>query len=221
MALRLGGITNDEDKFSQVLVNLESDVLMLVGDLANNPPTMDKFNILKDRILQSFAQTTEARLRRMFRGDESVGKKPTEILAHIKNLASGECNATVLRTIFLEKLPEQMRVLLAMCEHEDLDKVAEMADKIYEMSNTSSCAIASSQEQASVQAIANHESPISEVFKLIKTLSNKVDKLRREYRSRSRSRSKSRGCSNSPSNNLCFYHRRFGYNARKCLETCS
>ncbi|XP_044016127.1 uncharacterized protein LOC122857779 [Aphidius gifuensis] len=194
---------------------------MLVGDLANNLPTMYKFNTLKDRILQSFAQTTEARLRRMFRGDESVGKKPTGILAHIKNSASGECNATVLRTIFLEKLPEQMRVLLAMCEHEDLVKVAELADKIYEMSNTSSCAIASSQEQASVQAIANHVSPISEVFKLIKTLSNKVDKLQREYRSRSRSRSESRGRSNSPSNNLCFYHRRFGDNARKCLETCS
>lgn len=117
------------------MVQLDGEVMLAVEDLAVTPPENDKFKILKDRLIPLLAQTAESKLRRMLRGEDASGKRPSAILAHMKHLASGQCGAAVLRSLFLEKMPESIHPVLVVSEVDDIDKLAAMADKMVQATN--------------------------------------------------------------------------------------
>lgn len=72
----------------------------------------------------------ETKLRRLLQGVETVGMKPTEVLAHMKRLAPGKGNETIIRTLFLGQMRDSIRPLLSIWEEDDLDKLAKTADKM-------------------------------------------------------------------------------------------
>ena len=83
MAFQLVGVSNDDERYANLLVSLKGDALRAVGDLVNNPPGVNKFLALKERLINHFAPTPESHLRRMLRGEDMTGKKPSAILAHV------------------------------------------------------------------------------------------------------------------------------------------
>jgi len=52
-------------------------------------------------------------------------------------LAGGQCSDAVLRTLFLEQLPDNVRSILAISEVIDLSKLAFQADKVLDVSKIS------------------------------------------------------------------------------------
>jgi len=94
------------------------------------PPTENKYETVKQWIIESFAETNESRLRKLLRGNEIADEKPSHILQKLRNLAGGQCNA-VLKTLFLEQLSDNVRSILAIYKVTDLTRLAQLVLRIY------------------------------------------------------------------------------------------
>ncbi|XP_071577032.1 uncharacterized protein [Temnothorax nylanderi] len=132
-AFQLSRISADDTKFRYVVFNLDQEVLPFVSDILENPPPTQKYQALKDRILTSFGETSESKLRRLLRGHEMGEEKPSNFLQRLRNLAGRACGDSILRTLFLEQLPESIRAVLAIGGVEDLTTLAMQADKAIEV----------------------------------------------------------------------------------------
>ena len=68
-----------------------------------------------------------------------VNIKPQQIAIKLREKAGGDFSKPALRSLFLSSLPEEVRKILCiiLCEFEDLEKLAAMADRILANSNTS------------------------------------------------------------------------------------
>lgn len=225
-------ISSNESKYRYVLVHLDASVLPFVSDIISTPSVTGKYDALKKRIVDSFDETSKTKLRKLLRGQEFTTEKPSNLLQKLRNLAGGQCNDIVLRTLFLEQLPDNVRTILAISEVSDLSKLALQADKIFEMSNTNINQVCTNTENSNSDNSNKIVSEINELKATIESLTGQLKGRRSEQcRSRSRSRSMSKGrfdrrnMSPAPSQQedtgICYYYRRFGKEAYHCLLPCN
>lgn len=214
---RICGITQDTTKFEYLIMHLDQSVLFMVKDIIIAPPSSGKYETLKKRIMDSFSESAELQLKRLLGGIEMGDQKPSHYLQRMKSLAAGKASTDILKTLFLERLPDKVKSILAVCETSDLEKLALQADKIVEaFSNSTSMFV------SEISPPPNED----DVSKKLDTLIARIDALetrsrsnQREARSSSRPRSRSRGASKNESG-ICWYHWRFAENARKCIQPC-
>ncbi|CAG9772256.1 unnamed protein product [Ceutorhynchus assimilis] len=193
-------ITADTTKFHYIVTNLNTEPLPSVSDIITNPPAQDKYDTLKERLINSFSETNESKLRRIFRGVEFFDEKPSNVLQHLRNLAGNQVSDTVLRTLFLEHLPEQVRGILSISEVADLTRLALQADKIMEVTKPSIFAIdkypsSSASTTASKQSISNNIDPsvtLENLTARIYALTKNFEHLDQHVRGRDQSRHRAR-----------------------------
>ena len=111
-----------------MIVNLDSDTLNAVGDIVKTPPARNKYDTIKSRITSAFGESLERRLRRLLRGQPPGFHKPSLCLQRMRTTAGGQCNDPVLRTLFLEQLPENIRSVVDVNDTQDLNVLAAQAD---------------------------------------------------------------------------------------------
>lgn len=217
-AFAIHRVTSDETKFRYVILYLDHSVLPLVADIIASPPDGDQYKTMKDRLTSVLGETSATRLRKLLTSHELGDDKPSVFLQRLRNLAEGQVSDGVLRTIFMEQLPENVRTILAISEVADLSKLAMQADKILEMTKPTALAI---------QTVNAESNPLDKMATEIATLTKQMAKLRKQTRSRSRSgdrgRQHYRGRTRSKTraaieNKICYYHCRFGKEAKKCEE---
>lgn len=141
----------------------------------------------------------------------------------MRNLSSGQCDEALLKSLFLEQLPQQVSAILSASSEQDLSKLALLADKILDL-----------QRPANVNVVSNSSSNgvTEEFIRQIAALASRFGKFvtqgAQKNRGWSRSRSKQPAKRNGVNNNngskdssLCYYHKRFGTEARKCHDPCT
>ncbi|XP_073844145.1 uncharacterized protein [Musca autumnalis] len=126
----ISGITRDETKFQYVVANIDSNFLPHICDILESPPADGRFVAVKNRLMETFSESQESKLRRLLKNQEIGDQKPSHLLQIMKNLASGQLNDAVLKTLFLEQLPEDVRSILTISQVSDLSSLALQADKI-------------------------------------------------------------------------------------------
>lgn len=214
----ISGITRDETKFQYIIANIDSNFLPHVSDILETPPSdgTSKYQAIKDRLIGSFSESQESKLRRLLKSQQLGDQKPSHFLQVMRNLASGQLNDTLLKTLFLEQLPEDVRSILVISQVNDISSLALQADKIMSLR---------SQQVFSVNSSADTD--ISLIFQ-------KIDAIEKKFNNFSRSRSsernhnnnasysgKSRNRSKSRNKDWCWYHNRFADKATKCVSPCS
>lgn len=142
-------------------MNLDASTLPFVSDIVASPPAMDRYEAIKDSLISSFDETSESKLRRLLRGTEITEEKPSNLLQRLRNLAGSQFPENVLRTLFLEQLPEQIRGILAISEVTDLTKLSIQADKIIDFSRPSIMAVDSTKPPTRKPEIAELEAQVS------------------------------------------------------------
>ncbi|XP_036327177.1 uncharacterized protein LOC118739777 [Rhagoletis pomonella] len=240
-SFRLHGINEDVDKFDLVTVQLEEEVLLAVEDLVARPPASEKYEVLKKRLLEKFAESPESKLRRLLQGGGTAGLKPSEVLAHMRRLAPDPSSESIILTLFLSELPQSIRPLLTVWEETDLHKLAKIADKMLEAIGTNTTfAVASTPPKVPDEAVnavapAGASKNINDSVRLltqkVDSLQNDIKRLQSVNRSQNRPRSRTRSQSPGPGqpsrqtdghrDRLCYYHQKFGDAARKCRPPCT
>ncbi|KAL7725085.1 hypothetical protein ACLKA6_016158 [Drosophila palustris] len=183
-AFRLHGVTNDDDKFDHATVNLEAEFAVAVEDLLTHPPDANKYEILKNRLLDKFAKSPESKLRRLLQGGETTGFKPSEILAHMRRLAPESSSEPIVRSLFLSEMPQNIRPILTIWEENDLEKLAKIADKMQETVGAITLAISSNAAQLAgtvVPSVSPSDS-LSDFARALRSLEKKVDTLQNDFK---------------------------------------
>ncbi len=130
-----------------------------------------------------------------------------------------------LRELFLQRLPANVRMVLASADTSmELNKLADMADKVMEVSTQTVAAVSYSGSENSEMMQLRKE--LTRLSALVASLSSKDLSHRGRSPSRFR-RSNSRHRRRSPSPvslaevPLCWYHEKYDSAAKKCREPCS
>lgn len=231
MKFELYRIRSDESKYRIIATHLDGDTLDIVGDIIDNPPVNGKYEALKHRLINALSESQETRLRRLLTAQHGGEEKPTVLLQRLRNLSGGQCNDTVLRSIFVEQLPSNARAILAGSRIESLSELAEHADKIFEAIRPSIAVVNAAEHSSS-----STNNDVDDLRATIAALTTTVRKLARQQqqpRDQCRSRSKQRYSSDnnrqqtesatkptSATSKLCYYHQRFGAAANRCRQPC-
>ncbi|KAJ8709456.1 hypothetical protein PYW08_009460 [Mythimna loreyi] len=222
-SFEISGIKTEDTKYSYVLSILPERTAADIEDILTNPPKENKYEFLKSELIRRLSCSEEKRLNQLLNDEELGDRSPSQFLRHLRSLAGPTLqNETILRQLWLRRLPQTVQAILAAQADLPLSKVAELADRILEVAPT----------QSFPPAICSTSTPMSTDAALL-AITRRLDELTlhvaaldggRSSRSRDRSysrmstRSKSRGFSQT---DICWYHRRFKEKATRCTTPCS
>ena len=215
-------ITSQKTKFDYIISSLSPEFATEVRDLILKPPTENPYDKLKEQLTRRTAASEQRKLQQLFNAEELGDRKPTQLLRRMQQLLGdrpGLADGTFLRELFLQRLPSNVRMVLASSpDTVTLDQLAEMADRISEVAAPPVSTVTVSSLTTELEQLRMEMSRLQNLVK---------SSFPRRPRSLSRStpgpnRSPSPAPSNPPPDpTLCWYHQRFGDHAQKCRSPCA
>lgn len=208
-------IVSDAVRYNYIIGNLDGKVLQYVADAITAPPEVEKYKYIKEKILSCFAESGQVKISKLLSEVQLGDLRPSQLLTKQRQLAGTAVGEDFLRTLWLRQLPTQVQAILAASDS-GLEELSKLADKIVEVSAATN----------SVNAVNRQaEEPNWELR--INQLTEKIAKLE-SSRGRSQSRSHSqkrqpsqRRASRQRIHDKCWYHYKFGEQARKCNSPCT
>lgn len=234
-------IRSDDVKYNATLRALDADTLQQITDIISAPPIVDKYGTLKEVIIKRTAESRQKQMHRLLNDLVLGDKKPSQLLREMKDLAANSINDEMLHNLWVSRLPPSIRPLLLISEFLNLTALAEMADRLMETVTLNSNINAIAQPVAAMSH-ATHpriqpvnsttELQLREIQNAISFIIKELDEVKKlqiqqsqkpQYQHQSRPRSQNRDRPRSPSSEggVCFYHRQYGHDARRCLLPCS
>ena len=214
-------ITAQKTRFDYVIASLSPEVATEVRDLILKPPEGTPYTVLKEQLIKRTAASEQRRLQQLFNAEELGDRKPSQLLRRMQQLLgdrAGVTDSTFLRELFLQRLPSNVRMVLASTSATtSLEELAELADKITEVAAPTIAAATAS--PPSPQLLAE----IQQLRTEVRQLQNSVRTLSRQSRGRSTSRSRqsSPAPHSTDDSSMCWYHQTYGEAAKKCKSPCS
>lgn len=235
----IGRIQKDSSKFYYVIASLPQDVADSIHDILQNPPEINQYDAIKKILIERHSLSIEKRIKKLISDEQLGDRKPSEFYRYLKQLAGSEGTVgdELVRKIWVSRLPHLVNVALIPNETLPIEKILSIADQVFDamqissISSVTRTAVPSrsvrlsspSQVMEPSDAQSNRfdriETQIAELSRVVASMSH--NRSRSHYRNfrRQDSRSRSRGRSPSRSRH-CWYHRRFGANATKCVSPC-
>ncbi|KAK2575247.1 hypothetical protein KPH14_012762 [Odynerus spinipes] len=218
------GMRSDDRRCHAIIRHLDEGTMTAVSDVLENPPDADKYDTLKNTLINRFSDSQEKQLRILLSTLELGDRKPSQLLREMRSLAGDNATEGLLRTLWLQRLPTRIQELLLILEDTTLVKLAECADKLHEHPSTMENKSAQYVSVADSTAPMAMNEQIRRLTEHVAALSTKLGQTHRHgrnrFRSRSRSRySRSRNRTPTPADGSqdgqCYYHQRFGNKAYK------
>ena len=166
----------------------------------------------------------QRRLQQLFNAEELGDRKPTQLLRRMQQLLEDKASSTdalFLRKLFLQQLPPNVRMILALSETTELVKIAQLADKIVEVATP----------QVSSATLPNH--PANPDLNHLRAEIAELKQMLFSLQLPSNQQPRPQSCGNTPQSSrssapihstsvsLYWYHTQFGDLARKCQPPCS
>ncbi|XP_064214078.1 uncharacterized protein K02A2.6-like [Tribolium castaneum] len=123
----------DLTKYCNVVAALDSYTLQAIEDFLRNPPQADKYERLKAKLITTFTESQEQQLRKLLKEIELGDKKPSRLLCEMRALAREQVSSEVVRTLWLQRLPPHIQLVLSTMDGMDGEKLASVADKLTEI----------------------------------------------------------------------------------------
>ncbi|KAL4083017.1 hypothetical protein QTP88_028347 [Uroleucon formosanum] len=157
------------------------------------------YEALKRRLIERFSESEELRLKKLLSDIELSDQRPSHLLAEMRKLASGKVSDELLKTLWLQRLPTQVKIILT-ASGDSLVNLACMADKIMEVAGVGKdnfgCIASTDRSRTRSFPSTNTDTPFEKIEKQIAALTLKVENLTKN-RERSRSRNNHRSVSDT------------------------
>ena len=131
--------------FDHIIASLLPEFATDVRDLILRPPAERPYDTLREQLTKRTAASEQRKFQQLFTTEELGDRKPTQLLCRMQQLLGdrpGITDGAFLRELFLQRLPSNVRMVLASTPDASLEKVAELADKIMEVATPSVSAVA-------------------------------------------------------------------------------
>ncbi|CAH8595324.1 unnamed protein product [Dicrocoelium dendriticum] len=211
--LLLHGVKSDSVKFHCVVAALPPQVVDQLDDILELPECQKSYEELKAVVLKRFGISDHARVAQLLNETELSDQKPSHLLHKMQALSKPlSVGDSFLKEMWLRRLPRDIRNPL-YANDAPVSQLADIADRIWE----------SNAQISQIQSTSSTE--VAELRVQVAALANRLEKLTQSgsnRRNRSSSRSPPRSRSKSPpKSSYCWYHERFGHQARSCRPPCS
>ena len=128
----LRGVTTQLDRFCHVVGSLPHEVMRACAELVETTPADDPYTQLKERLLAAHQLTPYQRGEKLLDLPNLGASKPSELMHQMLELCpKGDETSTLFRSLFLRRLPADLRVMLAHLDHADLKELARKADELW------------------------------------------------------------------------------------------
>ncbi|XP_064482830.1 uncharacterized protein LOC135395664 [Ornithodoros turicata] len=229
----LRGITAQLTKFYHVVGTLGPNEAAEVRDIITVPPADHPHDALKTALIRRTTASERERLRQLLTAEVLSDRRPSQLLRRMQQLLGDRASAlddSILRELFLQRLPNTVRMILTTSTAVSLEALAEMADKIMDIAPPAISAVSPQPHAVSPPSTTPTMSTFQTLRNEIARLTDMVSSLhfnRRSITPRHRSprrSSRRRSPSNrspSPNPGECWYHLTFGASARNCQPPCT
>ena len=100
-------------------------------DLIGQPPKDDKYETLKNRLIDTFGLNKRERAARLLHFRQLGDSKPSALMDEMLALRGGHPPCLLFEQLFLERLPEDIRIHLVDAKVEDCRELARFTDAIW------------------------------------------------------------------------------------------
>jgi hypothetical protein len=206
-------ITNQFERYCNVVAALPHESLRLVADIVEAPPNETPYSALKERLVASHQLTSFQRAEKLFAMPALGSRKPSDLMAAMLEICPrGEEKTELFACLFLQRLPREIRVLLAGADHKNPKELAALADQHWGHHSL----------ESTVAAVDVEEEPV------VAAVRRETSRGGRGGRGRGRGRGGSRGVAESEISKearlaagLCIKHWRYGDQAHSCEQPCA
>ncbi|GFW85499.1 hypothetical protein TNCV_145441 [Trichonephila clavipes] len=227
-AFTFSGISSDDTKYSALVANLDAETLSYVSDIVLSPSNSDKYHTLSQRLITQFSDSETQKIKKLLTDLQLGDEKPSHLLRKMKELSNGQLQDDFLQSLWLQRMPPHIQTVLS-ASSEPLDKLAIIADKVSEVVGSSSTICAATivpppSQSSSCSVQPNMDSlarQIQELSLQVAELTRERNSSRHQRYSSDRRRSHSRSRSVNRGSGICYYHRRYKEQARKCVSPCA
>lgn len=226
-------ITSQQSKFAAVVEKLPAEIAAEVADILTSVPVEKPYEILKEAILHRSGFSEEKRIRELLSNVTTEDAKPSQLLRRMQQLlGENDISTTVFKQMWLDKLPpEVVRILAALAEDVDIQKLAIIADKITDTAPIKHISATNTRDglmpdiDRQIQKLSTELQDISIQLRELQNAhlsrhDNQYTK-RNKQRWRSNSRHRYKRQRNEYQNEKCWYHETFGAQANKCRQPCA
>lgn len=220
----ISGISADSTKYNYVISQLDTKHAAEIEDIITQPPKTEKYDVVKTELIRRLSSTEEQRIRKLLSDEEIGDRKPSQFLRHLRSLAGTIMqDQSILRQLWLRRLPCHIQAIITAQADLPLDKLADLADKILEVTPVpiTPAVYAASAASAPIQTSAEMHSITTCLEELTRQVAALTGRGRDFNRSNSSNRSRSRDSRGRNEHQLCWYHRVYKDKAEKCNEPCS
>ncbi|KAM7303398.1 hypothetical protein ISCGN_013356 [Ixodes scapularis] len=154
-----------------VVSALPPDIADELDDVLTATPPADAYDQLKAAILLRMSESITSRLQRLLTTEELGDQRPSQLLPRMRQLLgeqASDVNNFILRELFLQRLPQVVRVVLAPADYMSLDRLAEMADRVAEYAAPTLAAL--TEPQSSTTAIQEPQAKVDQLTATVASL---------------------------------------------------
>jgi hypothetical protein len=131
-------VTAQFDRYCHVVAALPHESIRLVANIVEGKPSETPYDDIKQRLVASHQLSDFQKAERLFQMPALGGRKLSELMAAmLETCPRGEEKTNLFACIFLQRLPREIRVLLAKADHKDPKTLATQADELWALHNTS------------------------------------------------------------------------------------
>ena len=173
-------VVSEETKYYYVLAALDQNTAQRLLDLLSNPPAANKYTAIKQRLLSTFALSETDRAAKLLNMPPLGDRKPSALMDEMLVLLGNHQACFIFKHLFLQHMPDDIRITLASEQTDDLRRLAQKADALWlpRSQTPELCKVEQARPRKQHQKINNQE-------------------------------------------DFCYYHRRYGKNARQCRPPCA
>jgi len=127
----LRGITADDTKYFYVIAALDQQTATRLLDLISRPPADNKYATLKERLITTFGLSKRERASRLLHFRPLGDSKPSALMDEMLGLLGDHPPCLLFEQLFLERLPEDIRIQLVDSKIDDYRELAKRADALW------------------------------------------------------------------------------------------
>ena len=214
-------IENSADKILTVIPLLPDKFR---GDLSQiDIEANEGYQKLKEIVIKKLKPSDREATDNLFSCIQLGSRRPSELYSEMLCLLGDrKMDETILRELWLRKLPTVMHPSLAAAAKLSLKELVDVADNVYEATRPLRC---TAQTMMSIhQDDTNNSITLVSLYSEIMAIKEQIkSRFNQQRRSKSRSFSTNRRRSSSrrrTTTDWCWFHKRFGKRARRCQPPC-
>lgn len=174
------GITAQKTKYEYIVASLSPEFATQVCDLILRVPAITTYDTLKQQLILRTAVSEQRMLRQLVHYTELGDQRPTQLLQRMQQLLrdhsadAKDANGPLLRELFLQRLPANLRIILASSSTlhiilassstaKSLDQIAQQADEIINAAPPSASALTQAPPSSEIEDLRTEVSQLKEM----------------------------------------------------------